>query len=249
MTKPHLSLSQVRRLLECSAREVATQAGAFAAPEPSEAMLVGSYLDAILTTVSGAEWLDSHPEVIAKSGASKGSPKAAFADVPLMARRFFDSPACQLVEGAESQVKVEADFAGGPVVGVLDWLDLDNARIFDLKTRADFSDGWHTVGGRNVKMPWWYDYTEQFCLYQSLVNQKHDQHCDCYVIAMAKTKGWPIRVARYEQETLDSVYVPLRDRFIRAQVAKDRPTHCRACEYCAEHAPFIVETAAMWVAE
>jgi hypothetical protein len=247
--KTHLSPSQIRALLDgygknppCPAKVVAQQCGEWPYNPPSDAMLAGSYLDAILTTDSGETWLAEHPECVSTRGATKGELKKAFSHVPEMAERIKSKPVWQELSQAQGQVMLKGEIGCQQFIAILDWLDLDNAKITDLKLCSDTSDQWFDIGGMNKKLPFYFQWIEQLLIYQHLVSAEYGVWCDCYVLTVAE--NLPVRhILVSDDMVFKWAYNRLQERIAEATHLKQHPHYCMQCDYCAQNAPFETEHA------
>ena len=241
------SVSQIKLFMDCESRALAELCG-FYQQEPTDALLIGSYVDATLTG-DVIQFRNEHPEIFLKNG----QPKAAFrmAD-ELVARLARDDLASRMLKGDHQQILI-GTIAGQPFRAKLDcWLDADavaaihndypdmsellyaDGAIVDLKTMRSFEPGYREGAGRMNWIEYW-RYDLQLAVYQELKRQEIGSKVPYYILAVTKEKYPNIGLFQIPQPLMDANLEILKGQLPRLAAVKAgelEPDSCGECEWC-----------------
>lgn len=260
-TPDHLSASQWRGWLECAAARLAQQEGRYT-PPTTDAMLVGSYIDAALTQPETlAEWLvENAADVFKKARKGEAAEKRApfvLAD-DMIARVQADPlwksltarPECRMQVPIEGQI---ADFAWVYMADIV----LETASgpvLLDLKTTASFGGSWGVqeipdqdrsdLRTTRVYLPW-YDaagYWRQLAVGRYLWHQQTGQYPLCGILAC--TKEDPVSLGawmleddlRFEREI--SRIINLQPDVLQYKRKEQPAPACGLCGFCRGQTTF-----------
>lgn len=241
--KAWMSHSQWKSWLECPARTKAELAGTWMR-EPTEAMVVGSYVDRALTYPDQFEAFveANRPEIFD----SKGKKYAAFQNADTMIERVQADPVWnRLMKIGKTQEILTGSIADMPWLYMADLLcDAEGAEmVLDLKTAADFEDGWtRDEHGKNVKVHWIdaAGYWRQLAVGRRLFEESHGITPVCGIVGVKKPSklGRPSGVGLWIME--DSARLEAEIERIKALTPKvrawkegtERAPKCGVCDYC-----------------
>lgn len=243
------SVSQIKRFMDCESRALAELCG-FYQQEPTDALLIGSYVDATLTG-DVIQFRNEHPEIFLKNG----QPKAAFrmAD-ELVARLARDDLASRMLKGDHQQILT--GFIGGqPFRAKLDcWLDSEavarihrdypdmsellyaDGAIVDLKVMRSFEPGYREGAGRMNWIEYW-RYDLQLAVYQELKRQEIGSQVPCYIVAVTKEKHPNIGLFQIPQALMDANLEIMKQQlphFAAIKAGTEEPDGCGDCEWCRQ---------------
>jgi hypothetical protein len=216
-----MSVHQYLNWHRCPDKEKARQEGRYIPPESGDAKKVGSYIDIALLEPQklDAFVFENHGEIFksqTQKARNEGIPPekyAAFAQADLCIERVKNSPmAMELIRRGQTQEILTGEIDGRPWKGRLDLVIPEGDIFLDLKSAADFEDGWKEIKNlqgetRNVKVPWYvvWDYMFQLAMYQELLRQKYGRLFIPMLLGVTKQKppdlgAWTFR----RQEKLDA---------------------------------------------
>jgi hypothetical protein len=168
---------------------------------PTEALLVGSYVDRAVTVPTELQsWCDEHAEDVFKAARAKGAPpakRAAFetADA-IIARVKADPMFAKITANCAAQVVFQGRIGDENWLYMADWVDTSKNVLLDFKTAASFEAKWCEEEllwdgewrRRNVRVEW-YDaagYWRQLAVGRELYFQTHGVYPLCGIVAATK---------------------------------------------------------------
>jgi hypothetical protein len=247
----NFSNSQFKQWLSCPAATKAQLAGEYT-PETTDAMLVGSFVDAALTTPHlFPKWKEDHAEQISLK---KGGLKAPFEHGITMIDRVMKDPAFkQITAQASGQVVLQGTIAGQPWLYLADWIMDTKAGpvLLDLKTTASFEDQWTECMGKNIKVPWYeaWGYWRQLACGRELYHQMHGVYPSCGIVAV--TKQDPPALGVWVMEDTERMEAEIQritdmtEQVVSWKSGAIEPPACGTCAYCRSKSSFGVERLAV----
>lgn len=226
--RTYMSKSQFSNFECCEAATLAELNGEWK-PEPSVALLVGSYIDAALDSAKElARFKEEHPEIL---NSRTGELKADYKQAEQIVKRCKADRLFALLTGnapetrkhVKRQVIFTGEIGGVPFRGKADYLldetackvimaefpDASEAlggpftegAIVDLKSAKDFASVWVESEGRWVNWISAWDYEMQGAIYRELYRQMTSKSLPFCIVAATKEKV----------TDLDALYVPSAD--------------------------------------
>lgn len=241
----YMGSTQFKEFQKCEAAAMARLTGEYM-PEPSKAMLIGSYVDAYF---SGELPLfqAQHPEIFKRDGTLK----AEFLDAQELIGRMESDELYMLLMSGQKQVIRTGEIAGVPFKIKIDSLldpgickeiaekfpeaaealgMLDGA-IVDQKVMRDLQDVWSSEEGRRLPFVEAYGYDIQGAIYQAI-----EGHMLPFVLAVGTKEDPPDLSAVYTpDDTLRAKLYEVEDlapHFQAVKEGKERPRRCENCAYC-----------------
>lgn len=236
--REYFSVSQFKSFMKCEAATMAEINGQYV-PETSEAMLVGSYVDA-WATCDLDDFIVQHPEVFKKDGTLK-APFVRAKDIIDRINR--DEVFIDYMDG-EHQVIMTGELFGYP------WkIKIDSYKkgrcITDLKVMRDFEPVWVAGEGKqNWVDAWGYDI--QGAVYQAIEGNR----LPFILAAVTKEKTPDIALIQIPQWKLDSALKIVEhniDHFAEVKEGLTIPKRCGKCDYCKATKKLIAPV--MWEGE
>ena len=231
----YMSRSQYLGFLACEAQQVAKQAGEWA-EEPSDALLVGSYVHA-WNECRRREFICEHPEMFTQ----KGELKANFKLADKMIVTLEADPLVMYMLKGEKEVIFTAEFAGTIWKVMVDVYTPEHRRLIDLKTTKSIREkAWSQAHNSRVSFIEQYNYILQAALYSEVERlasgRSRDDWFDFYAVAVSK-------------ETVpDKEIIDMRDqnrylielaqvetnmpRILKVKSGQVEPVRCERCDYC-----------------
>ena len=224
MNKRYWSASQLKSFLDCPARTMAELNGEWERPK-SDAMLVGSYVDAAFESKKAFELFgNQHPEIFKRDG----SLKADFVKAQQMVERAkSDKVFVDFMKGRHQTIK-KATLWGVPFKAKFDVLAKN--RIVDLKTVRDFKPLYREGEGRLNVVDYW-RWTLQMALYQKIEGHK----MPCFLAVITKEDPPDLAIIEIPQARLDAEIDFVSTRIELFKGIKDgvlEPDRCEHCAYC-----------------
>ena len=221
------SASQIKDFLSCEARAMATIKGEYI-PEATQALLIGSYIDAYVEGLqSFARFHDEHPEIYKRDG----SLKAEFARAQMMVDRMErDSVFMEYLTG-EKQTILTGELWGLPFKAKLD-VYRPGERIVDLKTVKDLEPVYVKGEGRLAYYDAW-NWPLQLAIYQRLEGHR----LPCFLAVVTKEDPPTLDLVEIPQWRLDAEIEWLSTIMPRLDAIKSgviEPERCESCAYCRE---------------
>jgi hypothetical protein len=242
--REYMSHSQWKSWLECPARTKAEIAGTWKR-EPTEAMLVGSYVDRALTYPEGFDaFVEANRGEIFDS---KGKKYAAFQNADVMIARLQADPTWQdMVKVSKMQPIMAGEIAGVKWLYMADIMSTakGNELLLDIKTAADFEESWgkDPAGGRFLKLHWIdaAGYWRQLAVGRELFIQTYGATPQCGIIGVKKPSklGRPSGVGLWVLDSLirfDMEIARITELTPKVMAWKmtDKPVpKCGVCDYC-----------------
>lgn len=233
----YFSNSQVTRMRECAAKHVAQLSGKWPADEPSEALLIGSYVDrALLTPDELLGWKAANCKNL--YSARNGKPFAFVELAETMVARAKQDEAFMRVLQGEHQVYVTWTMFGHEWKAAIDVANPDKGYFADLKTCPSLDhDTWSDE--LRKKLPWYDKYFQQIAIYREAFKAHYGKPATCAMLA-AVTKQDPPDIGlvsfddshamRYEYE-LNEIAHNI-DAWAKMKRGEMEPTRCESCDYC-----------------
>ena len=224
----YFSASQVKQFKRCEAMAMAEIRGKYTRPA-SQALMVGSYVDAALTGDIEA-WKAGHPEILKKDGTLK----ADFVQAAEMVERAKSDRMFMEYLRGRHQAIMTAKLFGVPFKAKFDALRED--RIVDLKTVRDMQPVYLPGQGR-VDFATAWDWPLQMAIYQQIVYANTGKKLPCFLAVITKETPADIAVIQIEQERMDAEISWLETALPRYEAVKSGlipPERCGQCAYCRE---------------
>lgn len=226
--REYFSVSQYKAFCRCEAAALAELRGEWA-PEQTDALLIGSYVDAYFSGLGEfRRFVTEHPEIQRKDGKLL----AKFEHANRMIERVEEDPVLMDYLTGEKQAIVTGELWGTDWKGKIDVLAPD--RIVDLKTIRDFNDVYEDGYGRRSWIEYW-GYDLQGAIYQELVRQTFGSVLPFYIAAVTKEKEPDIALIEIPQHIMDTardVAASRIDRLLLVKMGIEQPKRCGKCDYC-----------------
>lgn len=226
-----MSVSQYKAFADCPARAMAELRGEYTRPE-SEALLLGSLLDEILTGTEKSleKFIEENRDKLFQKN---GKPYAKVAQTFETAERVKQQPLMMKYLGGEHQVIMTGEIAGVPFKGKFDSYK-QGEFLCDLKYLKSLRS---PNLFENVLEYW--KYTMQMAVYQELIFQNTGVRVPCYIVIVTKENPAHVAVVEIDQYTLDreleevKIHAP---RFQKIKNGEIEPERCEdySCRFCTE---------------
>lgn len=228
--KAYWSASLFKAFDRCEASGLAQVRGQYEREE-SDALLIGSYVDAYFTGELD-EFVGEHADVMFKKN---GELYAKFDH----ANDIINVVECQplMVEflSGEHQKIFTADLFDVPWKIKTD-VFVPGKRIVDLKCVKDFKPIYEDGFGYRSWIEYW-GYDIQGSIYQKVVELVTGQKLPFYIVAVTKEKVPDVAVIQIPQNVLDTALKIVEskiDRFDLVKLGEIEPERCEKCEYCKQ---------------
>jgi len=221
--KSYMSVSKYKQFLKCEV------GGLEDFGEPSEAMLIGSYVDAYISGTLD-EFKESHPEIISSRGATKGELKAGFKKADEIIKYIDANPTFKQFMEGDKQTVMTGEIFGVPFKGKLD-VYAKGIAINDLKVLATVTD----KGGNYYDFVSAWNYDLQMSVYQELVFQNTDEKLPTFLCVATKEEPINSVIVNVDQTTLDVALYRLEEnvkRFYDIMQGTVEPVGCGICSSC-----------------
>lgn len=219
----HMSVSRYKRLVRCEL------AGMQDFGEPSEAMMVGSYVDAYISGDLEKFKLD-HPEIISSRGPTKGKLKVAFQKADEICEFIDNDPVFQDFMSGEKQTVMTGEIAGVPFKAKLDIYSKGIA-INDLKVMRTITDS----RGNYIDFITSWGYDIQMAVYQELAFQNTGERLPVFICVVTKESPINSAIIQIDQGTLDATLEGVKQnvgRLYEVLQGKDFARGCGKCKAC-----------------
>lgn len=235
--KAYCSVSQLKRFIGtggrrgCEVQALAEINGEIEPPEPSKAMLLGSYVDCLLLEPEKKdEFIAKHPEMFKKNGELYSD--YLIADEMLKIATG-DAEFMKALKG-EKQKILTGEIFGVPFRIKVDVLGEN--KITDLKTCASITGTeWNNVTGQRENFMEFYDYALQGAIYQEIVRQKTGKKLPFFLACISKEKVPDHEVIWIDDESLAERLEEVKPYIVHVGMLKNgevEPKACGCCDYC-----------------
>ena len=247
------SNSQYKSILECPARYAAELRGEWT-PDPSTALLVGSYVDiALLTPDDLPAFVEAQRKEICTA---KGELRADFQRAEAMIERVRREPDFMSAIDGEHQVLLTWELAGVHWKGLADCIDAERSMLTDLKTCRDFESAWDAASRTRLPFYECWDYWRQMALYRLGYQARHgalpewvfiaavtkEKHPRCKVLSFGQGNREHERF-KHEIEKVEQIMPQLIEEKAAILAGSTDLRHCGQCDYCADVLPCRIEEA------
>ena len=218
----YLSFTRISKFMTCEAAAAVNYKS-----EPTNAMLVSSYVDAYF---SGEleEFKKNHPDIFTKSGTLKSD----FLKAEEIIKRIESDPVMMYYMSGEKQVIMT-----GTIFGRKFKVKMDSYKkgkfITDLKVMKDFQPVWTSHGKENFVEA--YLYHVELTIFQEIVYQNTGERLPCYICGITKESPSDVGIWEIPQAQLDMAMKLIEnniDRIGDILDGKAKPHRCEQCEYC-----------------
>lgn len=235
--KEYCSVSQLKRFIGsggqwgCEERALAEINGEIPQPEPSQAMLLGSYVDCmLLEPKKQKEFEQNHPEMFKKDG----NLYAAYDIAPEMVKTAKADKVFMTALNGKKQQILTGEIYGVPFRIKVDVLG--DKKITDLKTCASITESkYNPVDGRYENFAEFYDYDLQGAIYQEIVRQNTGKKLPFFLACISKEKTPDHEVIWIDDESLEERLRAEQANIVHVGMIKSgevKPRRCGVCEYC-----------------
>ncbi len=235
--KAYCSVSQLKRFIGsggrfgCEKQTLAEIRGEVEPPEPSKAMLLGSYVDCLLLEPDKKDaFIAKHPEMFKKNG-------ELYADYTIadaMVKTATDDEEFMKALNGEKQVIMTGEIFGVPFKIKVDVLGKN--KICDLKTCASITETqFNPVRGQRETFAEFYDYDLQGAIYQEIVRQNTGKTLPFFLACISKEKVPDHEVIWIDNKSLEERLNNEMANIMHVGMLKRRevePLACGMCEYC-----------------
>ena len=235
--KEYCSVSQLKRFIGsagnygCEAQAMAEINGEISPPDPSKAMLLGSYVDCLLLEPQKKDaFIARHPEMFRKDGELYADYKIA--DEMLKVAKG-DKTFMKALDGKKQEIMT------GTIYGVPFKIKIDvlsDNKITDLKTCASITETqYNPVTGKRENFAEFYDYDLQGAIYQEIVYQKTGKKLPFFLACISKEKTPDHEVIWIDDESLEERLLAEKANIIHVGMLKAgdvEPIACGCCDYC-----------------
>lgn len=228
ISKIYTGSSEIKDFLKCEACAVAKINEEWE-EEKSKAMLVSSYIDAVISKELGA-FVIKNPEIFTKQGELKADYRLAEEVLNQMQQ---DEMFMKYLNG-EHQVIMTGEISGVPIKIKIDSFHKDKC-IVDLKCIKDFDLIWNNKTKQKEDFITYYNYILQATLYQEIVRQNTDKQLPFIIAAATKEKYSERALLQIPQEEMDLKLEFLKQYLPHMQEVKQgiiEPKQCGLCNYC-----------------
>ena len=235
--KDFCSVSQLKRFIGsggrfgCEKQALAEIKGEIEPPEPSKAMLLGSYVDCLLLEPRKKDaFIAAHPEMFKKNGELYADYTIADA---MVETAHSDKNFMKALDG-KKQVIMTGEIFGVPFRIKVDVLG--DKKITDFKTVSSITETqFNPVRGQRETFAEFYDYDLQGAIYQEIVRQNIGKKLPFFLACISKEKTPDHEVIWIDDESLEERLFNEQANIIHVGMLKRgeiEPTACGCCEYC-----------------
>ena len=210
-------------------------------PEVTNALLIGSILDALYEGCGSEELAERFPDCVSTRGATKGELKSEFKKAFTLYERTLKDEKFKSYMRGEKQVIMTGEIEGLPFKIKMDSF-LEGKGIVDLKTteNADVNFRYY-IKDTGVRLPFFlaWGYDTQLAIYREIVRQNTGDTLPCYICAVDKKPHPKPVIIGFENkvlnEALDSVKFNCA-KIIGLKNGDIKPTRCESddCDYCRD---------------
>ena len=235
--KEYCSVSQLKRFIGsggrfgCEKQALAEINGEIEPPEPTKAMLLGSYVDCLLLEPEKKDaFIAAHPEMFKKNG-------ELYADYliadEMVKTATSDKTFMKALNGKKQQIMV------GELFGVPFRIKVDvlgENKITDLKTCSSITGTeYNPVTGQRETFAEFYDYDLQGAIYQEIVYQNTGKRLPFFLACISKEKTPDHEIIWIDDDSLTERLYAEQANIIHVGMLKRgevEPIACGCCDYC-----------------
>jgi hypothetical protein len=228
----YMSNSQYKSFLACEVAALAKVRGEWR-EEPSDAMLVGSYVHSALDGTLD-HFKAANPDIFTKKGELKAEYKKADTMLETLVS---DSLIREYLQGVKEFI-ITAEFAGTLWRAKLDIYNPTMNRIVDVKTVKSLTDKvWDKQDRQYMSWIESYGYIRQIAIYTELLRRwtGENNRADGYVVAVTKEDIPDKAIISIDQERiaieLEMVQATI-PRILKVKSGEESPIGCGSCNYC-----------------
>ena len=237
--KEYCSVSQLKRFigsagrLGCEAQALAEINGEIEPPEPSKAMLLGSYVDCLLLEPKKKDaFIAKHPEMFKKNGELYAEYTIADEMVKTATNdKFF----MKALDGKKQEI-LTGEIFGVPFRVKIDVLG--KKFITDLKTCQSITETqYNPVSGQRETFAEFYDYDLQGAIYQEIVRQNTGEKLPFFLACISKERVPDHEIIWIDDESLEERLLNERANIVHVGMLKAgevEPTKCGCCDFCRD---------------
>lgn len=219
----YMSTSKWKRFHQCE------ELGLIPFGEPSEDMLIGSYVD---SWVEGTldKFIEEHPEIISSRGATKGQLKAGFKKAEEIIDYMKNTPTIMQFLQDEKQVVMTGEIEGVPTKIMMDNYSKGIA-IVDLKIMREVTNR----QGRYIDFISQWGYQYQGAIYQEIVYQNTGERLPFYIVALTKETQINSVIVQIPQEILDTSLETIKstiNHYYDVWKGEEQANGCGICNTC-----------------
>ncbi|EEI19615.1 hypothetical protein G8J22_02404 [Lentilactobacillus hilgardii] len=235
----YMSFSRFKQFQTCEAETLAELNGQWKPTSDETALLVGNYLHSYFESPeSHTQFLETHPQILAKTGKNKGKPKAQFKTADSMIEALTaDQVFNELYQGTKETI-VTGKFGGMLWKGKIDCLNLADKYFVDLKTTRDLHQGYYNeVDHLREDFVSYRQYDLQMAIYRELIQQTFGVDCQPYIVAVTKQTPPDKAILEIPDEQLKAALDDAQKRLPHIQQAMNgeiKPNRCECCDYCRD---------------
>lgn len=235
----YMSFSRFKQFQTCEAETLAELNGQWKPTSDETALLVGNYLHSYFESPKSHQaFLDSHPEILAKTGKNKGKPKVQYRQADDMIQTLSsDKTFDELYQGTKETI-VTGTIGRTTWKGKIDCLNLDAGYFVDLKTTRDLHQGYYDEAAHLRKdFVSYRQYDLQMALYRELIKQTFHVECQPYIVAVTKQTPPDKAILSIPKEQLAAALSNAMEHMPHIQQAMNgevKPNRCEVCDYCRE---------------
>lgn len=224
----------------CEARAMARLNGEVEETK-SDALLIGSYVDCLLTEPDKIDnFISEHPEIISSRGSTKGLLKADYQRADKMVERVRQDKQMMNYLSGEKQVIMTGNIFGLPFKIKIDSY-IPHKAIVDLKTVESMSKAYYVPNKGRITFVEFFDYILQGSIYQEIVFQNTGERLPFVLACVSKEPIPDIGLIWIDNQTLhDRIYGNELSEGIARQCeqimllkrGEAKPIRCEHCSYC-----------------
>lgn len=236
----------------CECRALAIAKGEYEQPK-TEALLIGSYVDAYFDNSLSQFCLDNMDDVFSKASIKKFEKSgkaedlerlAAFKQADIMIKRAIKEPLFMKYVEGETQKILTAEIEGVPIRVKLD--SFDGNRITDVKTAASITETYYAKDlGQRLTFIEYFGYVEQAYFYQTAVEQNFGKRLPFYLAVITKEKHNNVPHPRVAVIQIPDKVIEDKGKEIKEKIpgvwrllqGEYEPIPCGTCEWCADFLP------------
>ena len=210
-------------------------------PPKSDALLIGSYVDCLLTEPDKLDdFISEHPEIISTRGATKGLLKSEYQRANIMIDRVKQDKKLMKCLSGEHQVIMTGNLFGLPFKIKMDSY-LPHKAIVDLKTVEAMNKGYYVPNRGKITFVEYFDYILQGAIYQEIVFQNTGERLPFYLACVSKEPIPDIALVAIDNKTLhDRIYgnelaegiANQCEQIMLLKRGEVKPIRCDHCSYC-----------------